>query len=61
MQGKFLHKIGALILTVGMLSGVAVLGSSTAQARHRRVVVVPEVRIGRPYHRHWHHWRYRGW
>ncbi len=62
MRGKFLHRIGALILAAVVFSGVAILGASTAQA-HKRVVIVPRVYIGPgPYHHHWrHHWRHYGW
>jgi hypothetical protein len=62
MKRRFLHRIGALILGLAIFSGVAMIGATTAQARHR-VVIVPRVYIGpRPSHRHWrHHWRYYGW
>jgi hypothetical protein len=62
MKGRFLHRIGALILGLAIFSGVAMIGATTAQARHR-VVIVPRVYIGpRPSHRHWrHHWRHYGW
>ncbi len=60
MREKLLHRIGAVILGLVIVSGVAMMSASTAQARHR-VVIVPRVYIGpRPYHHHWHrHWR--GW
>ena len=64
MRGKFLHRIGAIIMAVAIFSGVAMLGTTTVQARRRGVVIVPRVYIGsRPHYRHWHrnHWRYRGW
>ena len=63
MRGKFLHRIGALILGVVIFSGVAMLGTTTAQARHR-VVIVPRVYVGpgRSHHRHWRrHWRRYHW
>jgi hypothetical protein len=62
MREKFLHRIGALILGLVIVSGVAMMGATTAQARHR-VVIVPRVYIGPgPYHRHWRrHWRHYGW
>lgn len=63
MRGKFLHRIGALILAALVFSGVAMMGASTAQAR-KRVVIVPRVYIGPQYHhhRHWrHHGRRHGW
>jgi hypothetical protein len=60
MRVKLLHKLGALILTAAVFSGVAMLGTSTAQAR-KGVVVVPRVYIGNHHHhRHWRHHRHHG-
>jgi hypothetical protein len=62
MRGKFVHRIGAIILALVMFSGIPMLGATTAQAHRTRVVVVPRVYIGPgPYHRHWHHHRRYGW
>jgi hypothetical protein len=60
MRKHFLHKLGAFIFAVVMLSGVGMLASSTAQARsHRGVVFVPRVYIGPgPYYRNWHQHRH---
>lgn len=62
MKEKFLHRIGALILGLVVISGVAMMGATTAQAR-RRVVIVPRVYIEPgQYHRHWRrHWRHDRW
>ena len=63
MRVKLIHKLGALILTAAVFSGIAMLGTSTAQAKG--VTVVPRVYIGASHHRHHHHWRhhrnYRHW
>src|SRR5262245_39187880 len=40
MRGKYLRRIAGFILMVLMFPGVALLSSTTAQARHRGVVVV---------------------
>jgi hypothetical protein len=64
MRGKFLHRIGALILAVVMLSGVALLGGTTAQAwPRRRVIIAPRIYVGpRPHRQHWRrHWRRYRW
>ena len=61
MRVKLIHKLGALILTAAVFSGIAMLGTSTAQAKG--VTVVPRVYIGNNYHHHhWHHHRhYHRW
>lgn len=54
MKGKYLRRIGGLILTALLLTGIAFVSPSDAQAqsRRRRVVIV------RPIHRHW---GFRNW
>ncbi len=56
MKGKYLRKLGSLVLTLLVLPGVvALFSSTTAQAqRHRRVIIVPR-RIYNPW------WGYRSW
>ena len=64
MKQKILHKLGAFILVAAVLLGVGTLGSSTAQARrHRGVVIVPRVNFAAgPHYRNWrHHRHYRHW
>jgi hypothetical protein len=60
MRENILRRLGAFILAGVMLSGVAMLAGSTAQAQPRRgVVIVPRVYIGPgPNHRNWHHHRH---
>src|SRR5215467_6383926 len=49
MKGKYLRKLGGFILAALLLPGVvALMSSTTAQAQHRRVIVV-----GRPFYRPW--------
>lgn len=63
MRGKLIHRIGSVVLGILMLSGIAMLGASTAQAQsRRRVVIAPKIYIGPGrYHRHWRrHWRHYG-
>ena len=56
MKGKYLRRLGGLVLTVLMLFGIAFVSSSDAQAqgRRRRVVIV------RPIYRPWG-FGYRNW
>ena len=52
MKGKYLRRIGGLVLATLMLSGIAVMFSATVQAQgHRRVVIVRPgpYRIYRPF------------
>jgi hypothetical protein len=58
MKGKFLRRLGGLILTALLLTGIAFVspGDAQAQSRHRRVVIVRRYpyRIFRP-------WGFRSW
>ena len=77
MKGKYLRRMGALVLTGLMLSGIAVLSTTDVQAqgqqnqsqaqRRRRVIIIPR-RIYRPFgFRRWHdpfwhdRWGYDPW
>lgn len=73
MRGKYLRRIGSLILAGLMLTGIAVFSTDTVQAqeqkqnqtqRRRRVIIVPR-RVYRPFGWHrWHDlwgWRYDPW
>lgn len=53
MKGRYLKKIGGIILAALMLSGVAFVSAETVEAQHRRRVII--VRPHRPfgYHRWW--------
>jgi len=68
MRGKFLRRIGGLILTAVMLTGIAFVSPSDVQAqsrRHRRIIIVRP--IYRPFgfgHRYWGYpygWDYGPW
>ena len=59
MRGKYLRRIGGLILALLVLPGVAALSSSTAQAQRRIVVVGPYRPIYRPFYNPW--WEYGPW
>lgn len=54
MKGKYLRRIGGLILTALLLTGIAFVSPSEAQAQHRRRRII----IIRPIHRPWgfRHW-----
>ena len=66
MKGKYLRRIGGLVLTALMLFGVAFVSSTEAQAQHRRSVVIVRrypYRIYRPFgfgYRNWWGYPY-GW
>ena len=55
MKGRYLKRIGGLILAVLMLSGVAFVSPSTAEAQTRRRVIVVRSypRFYRPYRSFW--------
>ena len=53
MRGRYLKRIGGLILAILMLSGVAFISPSTAEAQFRRRAI-----IVRPYHRSFWGWPY---
>ena len=56
MKGKYLRKLGSLVLTLLILPGVvALFSSTTAQAQRRGVIIVPRYRIYNPW------WGYRPW
>jgi hypothetical protein len=56
MKGKYLRKLGSLVLTLLVLPGVVALFSSTsAEAQRRRVIIVPRYRLYNPW------WGYRPW
>ena len=58
MKGKYLRKLGSLVLTLLILPGVvALFSSTTAQAQRRRVIIVPRYRVYRP----WWGYRSSGW
>ena len=57
MKGKYLRRIGGLILTALLLTGIAFVSPSDVQAQGRRRVV-----IVRPYpYRIYRPWGYRSW
>jgi hypothetical protein len=61
MKGKYLRRIGGLVLTTLMLFGIAFVTSSEAQAQGRRRVVIVRP-IYRPFgFRHWWGYPYYGW
>jgi hypothetical protein len=51
MKGRYLKKIGGIILAALMLSGVAFVSAGTVEAQHRRRVII--VRPYRPFGRGW--------
>jgi len=58
MKGKYLRKLGSLVLILLVLPGVVALFSSTnAQAQQRRRVIIVPRRIYNP----WWGYRSRGW
>ena len=54
MKGKYLRKLGSLVLTLLVLPGVVALFSSTTAEAQRRVIIVPRYRVYRP-------WGFRPW
>ena len=58
MKGKYLRKLGSLVLTVLVLPGVVALFSSTTAQAQRRVIIVRRPVYGRFYDP-W--WPYRPW
>ena len=58
MKGKYLRKLGSLVLTLLVLPGVVALLSSTTVEAQRRVIIVRRP-IARPFFNPW--WGYRGW
>src|SRR5215470_17832539 len=54
MKGKYLRKLGSLVLTLLVLPGVVALFSGTTAQAQRRVIVVR-----RPFFNPW--WGYRSW
>ncbi len=63
MKGKYLRRIGGLILTALLLTGIAFVSPSEAQAQHRRGRVVIVRPIHRPFgFRRWGYpWAYGPW
>ena len=56
MNNKYLRRIGGFILTLFLLSGIAMTASNTAQAQgRRRVIIVRPYPVYRPF------WGYRSW
>lgn len=51
MKGRYLKKLGGIILAALMLSGVAFVSASTVEAQHRRRVII--VRPYSPFGRGW--------
>jgi len=49
MKGKYLRKLGSLVLTLLVLPGVVALFSSTTAEAQRRVIIVPRYRVYRPW------------
>ena len=49
MNGKYLRRLGGLLLAALLLPGVVLFSGGTAQAQRRRVIIVPRVRYYRPY------------
>ncbi|HSB28767.1 MAG TPA: hypothetical protein VLE19_12960 [Pyrinomonadaceae bacterium] len=60
MKGKYLRRIGGLILATLMFAGIAFISPSPVQAQRRRIVIVRPYpyRFYRPFSP-W--WGYRGW
>ena len=57
MKGRYLRKVGALVLTLLVLPGVVALLSSTTAEAQRRVIIVR-----RPIYRRYNPWwGFRGW
>ena len=56
MRGKYLRRIGGVILATLLLPGIAFVSSSTAQAQGRRRVVI--IRPYRPWHYRDPFWRF---
>src|SRR5256714_13472290 len=54
MKGKYLRKLGSLVLTLLVLPGVVALFSGTTAQAQRRVIIVRQ-----PVYRPW--WGYRPW
>jgi hypothetical protein len=61
MKGKYLKKIGGFVLATLMLSGVALVSSSTVQAQGRRVIVRPRVYRPLGYWNRFDVFGYDGW
>jgi hypothetical protein len=66
MKGKYLKRIGGLILTALLLTGIAFVSPSNVQAqrRHRRVIIVRPIRpfgFGRSYWGYPYGWGYGPW
>jgi hypothetical protein len=57
MKGKYLRKVGSLVLTLLVLPGVVALFSSTTAQAQRRVIIVRRPVYGRFYNP----WRGYGW
>jgi hypothetical protein len=55
MKGKYLRRLGGLLLAALLLPGVVLFsgGSAEAQRRRGRVIIVPRVRYYRPFYRPW--------
>lgn len=56
MKGKYLRKLGSLVLTLLVLPGVVALFSSTTAQAQRRVIIVRQ-----PVYRPWFGYRPWGW
>lgn len=54
MKGKYLRKLGSLVLTLLVLPGVVALFSGATAEAQRRVIIVPRYRVYRP-------WGFRPW
>jgi hypothetical protein len=66
MKGKYLKRIGGLILTALLLTGIAFVSPSDVQAqgRHRRVIIVRPIRpfgFGRSWWGYPYGWGYGPW
>lgn len=59
MKNKYLRRFGGLILAAFLVSGIAIMGGSTAEAQgRRRVIIVRPYRFYRPYNPWWYGYPY---
>ena len=61
MKGKYLRKIGGLVLTALMLSGIAFMSAGSVSAQRRGRVIIVRPRIYRPFGFGYRRWGYDPW